>query len=681
MADIGTAYVQIEPTAKGISAKISGEMESAGKSASKSFGSGFGSVVGKIGKVTAGAAVAAGAAAGKIVKDAVSAYADFEQLEGGVETLFSRSTEQTEALRQSMLDSGMSARQVAEEMMSIPDGSDIVMQNAANAYKTAGMSANEYMETVTSFSASLLQSLGGDTVKAANTADMAISDMSDNANKMGSDISSIQTAYQGFAKQNYTMLDNLKLGYGGTKTEMERLLADASKISGVEYNIDSLDDVYNAIHVVQTEMGITGTTAKEAASTISGSMASMGAAWQNVLTSMGTGENLTENINALVESIGTVAGNILPVLQTAIGGVSSLITELAPQLVQMVVTLIQTALPDLLSAGVEVIKTLADGILSALPELMPVVLDIIMQLANLIVELAPTLIEAGLNIIVQLALGIAQALPELIPTIIDVILNISLYLLENIDILIDAANQLMIGLAMGLINSIPVIVEKIPAILMALYNAWVTYMSKMNELGQKLITIIGDAISTYAPILMNKAREVMASLKAKFLEIGSKFMEVGRGIVDGIKDGISNAWTSFTNWLYGLLGGIVDGVKEFFKIGSPSKVFAEEVGRWIPAGIAEGIQEGMGALDDAMVGMTMSVSPEQMSGVTPYNPTSQTVTGQGALGSVYALLAQYLPIIASGENVSVSLDMDGAQLYRVVKREERRNYELVGANA
>lgn len=681
MADIGTAYVQIEPSAKGISGKISGEMENAGESASKSFGSGFGSVVGTIGKVTAGAAVAAGAAVGKIATEAVTAFADFEQLEGGVETLFSRSEEQTNALKQSMLDSGMTARQVAEEMMNIPDGADIVMENAANAYKTAGMSANEYMETVTSFSASLLQSLDGDTVKAAKSADMAISDMSDNANKMGSDISSIQTAYQGFAKQNYTMLDNLKLGYGGTKSEMERLLADASEFSGIKYDINSLDDVYNAIHVIQTEMGITGTTAKEASTTIQGSMASMGAAWQNVLTSMGTGEGLTENINALVETIGTFAGNIMPVLQTALGGVSTLIVELAPQLGQMIVGLIQTALPDLLAAGVDIIKTLANGILAALPELMPVVLDVLMQIGNLIVELAPVLIEAGLNIIVQLALGIAQALPELIPTIIEVVLNIALYLLENIDILIDAALQLMIGLAMGLINAIPILVEKAPLIMAAWVQAMISEATKLLEVGQKIITTIGSAISTYAPQLLSKAGEIINNLKMRFIEAASRFLEVGAAIVNGIKEGIAGAWTQFTNWLYTMLGDIVQGVKDFFKIGSPSKVFADEVGQWIPAGIAEGINEGMSALDDAMVGMEMSISPDQMQGVTAYSPTSQTVTGQGAINQVYSLLAQYLPVIASGENVSVSVDVDGAQLYRVMKREERRNTQLVGVMA
>ena len=272
MADIAKAYVQIVPSAQGISGKISqalgGEAERAGKAGGGKFSSAFGAAL-KVG----GAAIAAGAAAlGKVASEAISGYADYEQLVGGVETLFA-------------------------------DSADVVQQYASNAFKTAGLSANEYMETVTSFSASLLQSLGGDTAKAAQVGDMAISDMADNANKMGSSMESIQNAYQGFAKQNYTMLDNLKLGYGGTKTEMERLLADASKLSGVEYNIDSLSDVYEAIHVVQEEMGITGTTAKEAYETISGSLATTKAAWSNLLVGIADeNADFPALINNFVES-------------------------------------------------------------------------------------------------------------------------------------------------------------------------------------------------------------------------------------------------------------------------------------------------------------------------------------------------------------------------------------------
>ena len=281
MAEIGTAYVKIEPTAKGIASKISGQMESEGKTSGSSFSKGFGSVIGGVGKVAVGAVAAGATAMGGIVSAAVNSFGEYEQLVGGVETLFGESA-------------------------------DEVIKNADRAFQTAGMSANDYMQTVTSFSASLLQSVGGDTAEAAKIADMALIDMSDNANKMGTSMESIQNAYQGFAKQNYTMLDNLKLGYGGTKTEMERLLADAEKLTGVKYDISNLSDVYNAIHAIQENIGITGTTAEEAGSTIQGSLSSVQAAWSNVLVGMASdGANMDTLIGNLLATVESFAGNIM----------------------------------------------------------------------------------------------------------------------------------------------------------------------------------------------------------------------------------------------------------------------------------------------------------------------------------------------------------------------------------
>ena len=289
----------------------------------------------KAGKIIAVGLGAASAAVVNIGKDAISAYGDYEQLVGGVETLFK-------------------------------DSSDTVIQNAANAYKTAGMSANAYMETVTSFSASLLQSLGGDTVKAAEKADTAITDMSDNANKMGTSMEAIQNAYQGFAKQNYTMLDNLKLGYGGTKEEMERLLEDASKISGIKYDISSFSDITDAIHIVQTEMGITGTTAKEAATTIQGSISSMKGAWQNLLTGLTDGnQNIGQLTGNLFNSLITVADNLIPRISQVLDGIANVISDLAPKLLGKVSELIDRLLPGVVNGAV----TLINALVSVLPSL------------------------------------------------------------------------------------------------------------------------------------------------------------------------------------------------------------------------------------------------------------------------------------------------------------------------
>ena len=324
-----------------------------------------------------------------IGKQAIQSYADYEQLVGGVETLFK-------------------------------DSSQKVQEYANNSYKTAGLSANEYMETVTSFSASLLQSLNGDTEKSADVANMAIIDMSDNANKMGTSMSMIQSAYQGFAKQNYTMLDNLKLGYGGTKTEMERLLADAEKISGVHYDISNLNDVYQAIHVIQGELGITGTTSEEASKTISGSLNAMKGAWSNLLTGIAD-ENADFDtlVGNLVDSVMTFGDNILPRVKTVLEGIGKLIKELVPKLAQELPSLLQSILPSLISGVVDLIKALSD----ALPSLIPVLMNGIVQAFTGIVDILPDILQALIQATVLIVQSLAEQLPTIIPKLIDAITN------------------------------------------------------------------------------------------------------------------------------------------------------------------------------------------------------------------------------------------------------------------
>ncbi len=688
MSEIATAYVQLEPTFKGVQEKISKELgggdagEKSGKEQGSKFGQGFASVIGTTAKVVAGAVAAGATAVGGVIKESTANFAEYEQLVGGVETLFGRTAEETEALRQSMKDSGLSARQVTEELANMSDGADIVMQNAARAYATAGMSANEYMETVTSFSASLLQSLGGDTMKAANTADMAIADMSDNANKMGSSMESIQNAYQGFAKQNYTMLDNLKLGYGGTKTEMERLLADASKLSGIKYDISSLDDVYNAIHVIQENMGITGTTAKEASTTIQGSLASLQASWANVLTGMGDkNSDLGALIGTLVENAETFIGNLLPVIEQALTGVSTLISELAPVIAEKIPGLLQSVLPMLLTSGVQIIQTLGQGILDSIPVLMPTITDLIVQLGTMLVEMLPQLIEVGMQVILQLALGIAQALPELIPTIVDVVLTITQYLIDNIDLLIDAAIQLMIGLTVGLVQAIPLLIEKVPVIISSLLTAFSQAIPKLVEAGKQIINVIKDAIGTYGPVLLAKGQALINDLKAKIMEKVKAFMDVGKNIVEGIKKGISDAWEGLKSWFTSKVQGLVDGVKDFFKIGSPSKLMANEVGQWIPAGIAEGIESGMDVLDKAMDGMSTNVLARGIDATVSSVMDTAMDAGDGASDDLYSLLSSVLPRILDLLDRDQAIEIDGQQVFRVMQRQARRNTELVGTKA
>ena len=327
-------------------------------------------------KVGAAAVAAAGTAVVAIGKQAVEQYAEYEQLVGGVETLFKQSA-------------------------------DTVMGYAENAYKTAGLSANEYMNTVTSFSASLLQSLGGDTEAAAKYADMAITDMSDNANKMGTSMEMIQNAYQGFAKQNYTMLDNLKIGYGGTKEEMQRLLEDAEKLSGIEYDISSYADIVDAIHVVQTEMGITGTTAKEASTTVQGSISSMKSAYENFVIGLGDqNADIAELSTKLLESAEVVAGNLLPVIENILSSIGTMMQEKGPEMIEKFVSYAIEKLPQIIELGLKMVLSLVKGLANNLPKLVSSVLDMIATIVKTFVSSIPDIVSVGKQIVEGLWNGI-----------------------------------------------------------------------------------------------------------------------------------------------------------------------------------------------------------------------------------------------------------------------------------
>lgn len=397
--NLGTAWIQIKPTTTGITsavkkelAKTETEMTSSGSRMSNAFSS-LGHKAGsalKVGLLAAGTAATTGVIA--LVKNAVSQFADYEQLVGGVDTLFKNASGQ-------------------------------VQEYAANAFQTAQISANEYMNTVTSFSASLIQSLGGDTTKAAKYADQAIIDMADNANKMGTSMESIQYAYQGFAKQNYTMLDNLKLGYGGTKTEMERLLADAEKLSGIHYEMGNFADMTAAIHVIQENLGIAGTSAEEASKTVSGSLNAMRAAWNNLIVGMGDkNADMKALMENFVSSAETALKNLAPVILEALMGIGDLITELAPIITEKLPALLDSILPGFF----ELIFRLIGAIIASLPSM-------ITALLSGFLAALPSLIN-----------GIVQAIPQLITAIVDFLTNP-----ENIMMIVQAAVQLFMGLVMA----------------------------------------------------------------------------------------------------------------------------------------------------------------------------------------------------------------------------------------
>lgn len=507
-------------------------------------------------------------------KSAIDSYANYEQLIGGVETLFK-------------------------------DSSGIVENYANNAYKTAGLSANDYMETVTSFSASLLQSLKNDTSKSAEVADMAITDMADNANKMGTDMSMIQSAYQGFAKQNYTMLDNLKLGYGGTKSEMERLLKDAQKISGVKYNISNLSDVYNAIHVIQGELGITGTTAKEASTMIQGSVASMKSAWGNLLTGIAD-ENADWNtlVNNFVDSVKTAADNILPRVEETFDGISLLITDCLGMLLNNIVPM-----------GIELIQNLIDGMVSQFPDILASINNAIGVITKGIVKMLPQIIQLGLQIILSLVQGIAESLPTLIPQIVDTVLLIVDTLLDNIDLIIDAGIQLLIGLADGLIEALPDLIDRIPEIIDKIVMAISNNLPKIIEAGVELIvklswgivksipnlvaaipkvfTSLFLGIANYYSQLIQRGVEIIKKIKDGLVSGIKNMPEIGKNLVKGIWNGIKDT----TGWILDKIKGfgksVLNGIKSIFGIHSPSTVFRDEIGTNLAKGIGIGFENEM----------------------------------------------------------------------------------------
>lgn len=532
---------------------------------------GLGTLSGTLGKVAkVGAVAMAGVttamtgvttAFSTLVKESVNARGELEQQIGGIETLFTNE---------------------------LGSASETVIRNANNAYKTAGMSAIDYMSTATSFSASLLQSLGNDTAKAAEVTDMAITDMSDNANKMGTSMESIQWAYQGFAKQNYTMLDNLKLGYGGTKSEMERLLADAQKLTGVKYDISNLSDVYEAIHVIQGELGITGTTAKEASETLQGSMASLSASWNNFLSGSGNLGQVADSLTDVVKNVVRILNEALPQIMENIASALPQLLELGGQIITQIMNGIVTYLPQLMTTAGQVLNGLIQGILTYLPQLFPVAIQIIQQLITGLISYLPQMIQMGITLITQLIVGIAQMLPELIPQALNCIITIVTGLLENIDQIIEAGIQLIIGLAEGLINAIPQLVEKIPVIIQKLIQAIINNLPKIISMGIRLLVELGAGLIAAIPQLISMIPQIVTAIINAFFE--TDWGEIGLQLLQGLLNGFSNAGNIIWNAIKKVGSSMIDGIKSFFGIHSPSKVFAD-LGEYLPQGFAVGIDK------------------------------------------------------------------------------------------
>ena len=544
------------------------DAESAGSSAASKIGSALGGIA----KVT-GAAITAGATGvAALTKSAVENYAEYEQLVGGIETLYGNDdtfeeytaeiTASTESIKEFQQAHGLAVDGIAgpetqaalqSAYQNLGNASDQMIEQASNAYKTAGMSANDYMETATSFAAALVSSLGGDTQAAADMADMAITDMSDNANKMGTDMASIQNAYQGFAKQNYTMLDNLKLGYGGTKEEMQRLIDDANALKEEQgelgdLSIDSYADIVEAIHLVQDEMGITGTTALEASTTISGSVSSMKAAWSNLVTGLADDnadisslvDNLLDTLlgtpDEAGERIGGVINNVMPRIETALEGVGTLIEGLAPIIAEYLPGLVENILPSLLSAATDLITSLAE----ALPSLLSAIGDVLPDaMATILTETLPTLVSA---------------VPEIFQSFVDAIGNvISGVNPADVQAFVQNLTDNLITELGNLVGSISETIPQLAQIASGVVTGIALGLKDAAQAG-----VISDAIQNLISTGVSLATTALDTLEA--------LLNIAPDIINGIVDGLNSGDLDLTSLAQGIVDVIEAGVNAIANI-------------------------------------------------------------------------------------------------------------------
>ena len=674
--ELGKAYVQIVPSAEGISGSISkaigGEATSAGKSAGMNIA---GAIKGMI----------AAAGIGTAIKSSLEAGGNLQQSFGGLETIYGEAAD--------------AAKKYASEAAA------------------AGISANDYAEQAVSFGASLKQAFEGDTVKAVEAANTAIMDMADNSAKMGTDIGMVQSAYQGFAKQNYTMLDNLKLGYGGTKGEMERLLKDAQKLSGVKYNIDNLGDVYDAIHVIQQDLGLTGVAAAEAEGTFTGSLGAMKASAENLMANLTLGNDISDDIfnlmgniqNFVMGNLAPMIGNILAALPELLSGAGTLlITSLnlvsnnAGEIVQLgvdfVVALVQAiveAVPylieaafrlasalgealintDWLQVGMDLITGLSDSMELAAGEIFGADGNILTAFLDSITAGLPGVLEKGVEIITNLANGILENIPMLITTAFDLMFQFESFLLQNLPAILEAGVEIVVNLVNGIVENLPTIittaVEVMAGFMAGIGEQLPNVLMKGIEIIGKLIAGLIQAI----PKLVAAIPQIILAMVRTFLSYD--WFSIGKNILLGIKDGIVKSVSVVVEAAKEAAQSIWEAIKSFFSIGSPSKLMAY-AGEMIDLGFANGIVDNKGLVDSAISSLNSGVmSNLEMTPVVSGFEQQQ----DDRIDTLVDILNAYLPTIASGENQRVVIEADAGRMFRVMQRESIRNTQLVGTGS
>lgn len=552
--ELGQAYVQIMPSAKGIQGSItkqlSPEASSAGTSAGTLLG---GNLVGALAGIVAAAKIGQMITGG--IKASLSEGAALQQSMGGVETLFK-------------------------------NNADMVKKYANEAYKTTGLSANAYMENVTGFSASLLQSLGGDTAKAADVANMAMIDMADNSNKMGTSMESIQYAYQGFAKSDYTMLDNLKLGYGGTKEEMARLLADAEKLTGVKYDMSNLSDVYSAIHAIQGQIGITGTTAKEAEQTFTGSLSAMKASASNLLGKLALGEDIKPSLEQLFSTTKTfIVGNFLPMLGNIFSGFGDIIAYAFTDIFPKIGAYFQENGPQLLQMGAQLLQNFILGIIQNIPQLLTTAGQIITNFVEYILQNLPTILQTGVKIILSLVDGIIQNFPAIVNAAVQVTANFLSMLSQNLPTVLQKGIEILGSLVTGIIQRLPDIMNSAGEILTTLANAIKDNLPKVIELGVELLQSIVDGILSVIGKVGDTAGEIGDKLISSLSNID--LFGAGRAIMDGFLRGLQSAWEGVKSFV----GDIAQWIKDHKGPISYDRKLLIPAGNAIMDGLNRGLQE------------------------------------------------------------------------------------------
>lgn len=677
------------------------------ESDASSSGSSLSGVLGKVGGIAGGVikSTAAGIAAGSaaivaLTKQSTGAYAQYEQLSGGISKLFGTAGA---TLEEYAAQQGKSVDEVSDKYAKLEAAQSEVFKNANQAYMTAGMSANQYMEQVSSFSAALVNSLGGDTVEAAKRADVAMRAISDNVNTFGSDVTSVQMAFQGFAKQNYTMLDNLKLGYGGTKTEMERLIKDANEYAkangqAADLSIDSFADVVQAIELIQEKQNIAGTTAREAASTVEGSLNMLKGSWENLIAGLANPDaDLGVLIDNVVSSAETAFGNLMPVIERSVEGIGRLVTDAAPMLLDRLPGIIAEIAPKLISAAVGLMNSIAVSIAKTIPQLTKIVPDmisniipqletagtsIIEALSSTFGELAPMLFEEGINLLTSISEGLVEGIPTFLENVLPMIESFSEVFRKGAGRLVDVGIDFILNLAQGIMDSLPTLIEQVPQIIINFAGAINDNAPKLIVGGVKLIGMVINGIISAIPTLIanipqifqailavwsalnwinlgknvitfikNGIEQLQTQVPQAIKDIGTKAIEWFKGVnwatagkdainfiktaITGLASLIPNAlrsigsaavsafksidwWDVGSNVIKGIVNGISSGIgwikdaakeaarsalnaaKNLLGIESPSKVFRDQVGKMIPAGLSIGIDEGaIDAIDSA----------------------------------------------------------------------------------